>query len=175
MGVDVLSAIKTHGLAVKTVVLSGESELSTIAPILKLGAYDYLRKPFQVPELITSVANALSAFQLEQENKSMQTEAASNARLYQFLLNASPDLIYMLDEHGQFRYLNHQLDSVFDADYNSLTQTDWHHLFVGRQNLLDQLQHQFNEPRTCTRASENFTACLSTARMRFLLRVSQTV
>lgn len=159
MGVDVLHAIKTQGLAVKTVVLSGESELSTIAPILKLGAYDYLRKPFQVPELVTSVANALSAFQLEQENKSMQLEAASNARLYQFLLNASPDLIYMLDEKGQFRYLNHQLDGVFDADYNSLTQTDWQYLFVGRAHLVDQLQHHFNERRTGIRATvgEEFT------------------
>ncbi|XOV81671.1 MAG: response regulator [bacterium] len=153
MGIDVLHAIKTQGLAVKTVVLSGESELSTVAPILKLGAYDYLRKPFQVPELVTSVANALSAFQLEEENKRMQSQAASDARLYQFLLNASPDLIYMLDEHGQFLYLNHQLDAVFDADYNSLTQTHWQHLFTGRQNLVDQLQHQFNERRTGIRAT----------------------
>jgi PAS domain S-box-containing protein len=159
MGIEVLRAIKTLGLTVKTVVLSGESELSTIAPILKLGAYDYLRKPFQVPELVTSVANALSAFQLEQENKTMQAEAANNARLYQFLLNASPDLIYMLDEQGNFKYLNHQLDGVFDADYSSLTQASWQHLFTGRQSLVDQLEHNFNERRTGIRATvgEEFT------------------
>jgi PAS domain S-box-containing protein len=153
MGVDILQAIKEERLKVKTIVLSGENELSSVAPILKLGAYDYLRKPFHAPELVTAVANALSTYQLEQENQTMQRQAEEDARLYQFLLNASPDLIYMLDEKGHFQFINHQLDGIFDVDYNTLIGAHWRYLFVGREDLIEQLGHHFNERRTGIRAT----------------------
>ena len=153
MGVDILREIQAVQLGVKTVVLSGESELSTVAPIMKLGAYDYLRKPFQVPDLVTSVANALSAFQLEAENAAMHDAAEANARRYQFLLNASPDLIYMLGKNGKFQFLNNQLDSVFDVRFNTLAENDWQSLFEGHENLAKNLKHKFNERRTGVRAT----------------------
>jgi PAS domain S-box-containing protein len=151
--VDILRAIKEENLTVKTVVLSGESELSSVAPILKLGAYDYLRKPFQVPELITSVANAMSSFQLEHENMSMQLEARTNARLYQFLLNASPDLVYMIDGNGDFQFINQQLAGIFDVNFEKLFHNRWQDLFGGHPALAASLEHQFNERRTGIRAT----------------------
>ena len=39
-GLDVLEAIQDNGLDVKTIVVSGEGAVSTITPILRLGAYD---------------------------------------------------------------------------------------------------------------------------------------
>ena len=158
-GLEILQAIRERGLKVKTVVLSGERELSSVAPILNLGAYDYLQKPFQVQGLLNSVSHALSAYQLEEENTRMQAEAEENARLHEFLLNASPNLIYMLDADGRFQFINRQLDGIFDADYDNLIDTQWRSLFTGHQDLTEQLADRFNERRTGIRATvaEEFT------------------
>ncbi len=152
-GLKILEAMREHGINTKTVVLSGENDLSAVAPILNLGAYDYIGKPFQVPQLVTSVANALSAFQLEEQNAKMEAEAAETTRLYEFLLNASPDLVYLLDAEGRFEFINQQLDNVFDVDYDRLTGEPWQALFEGHETLLEQLNCHINEMRTGTRAT----------------------
>ncbi len=152
-GLKILEAIRDDGLAVKTVVLSGENDLSSVAPILNLGAYDYIGKPFQVPQLVTSVANALSAFQLEEQNAAMAAEAAENSQLYEFLLNASPDLVYLLDADGRFQFINAQLDNIFDVDYPALKDQPWQALFSGHDALIEDLSHHIDEMRTGTRAT----------------------
>ena len=152
-GIDILRAIGEQDISVKTIVLSGEQELSSVAPILKLGAYDYLRKPFQAQQLVTSVGNALDSYHLETEVAAMHVEAEENARLYEFLLNASPDLVYMLNANGEFQFINHQLDGIFDADFQSLGGHNWRALFKGHEPLAEKLQRQFDERRTGVRAT----------------------
>ena len=152
-GLDILTQISKHDLKVKTIVLSGERELSTVAPIIKLGAYDYLTKPFQPDQLTTCVANALGHYNLEFELASMQQQADENAKLYEFLLNASPDLIYMLNENGEFQFINKQLATIFDASYNNLSGQSWQSLFANHEELAKTLRSQFNERRTGVRAT----------------------
>jgi len=158
-GLKVLEAINAAGLSVKTIVLSGERELETVTPILQLGAIDYLPKPSPPQQLITSVANALSRFQLEAEIGVMHAQAEEDARLYEFLLNAAPDLVYMLGKDGEFQFINHQLDNIFDAKLDGLTTQHWASLFAGHPELIQRLSHQFNERRTGVRATiaEEFT------------------
>ncbi len=152
-GVSILRGVNDSGLKVKTIVLSGESELATVTPILQLGAVDYLRKPFDARQLINSVRNALSRFQLEQENLRMSAEAEENAELYEFLLNASPDLVYMLDAQGCFKFVNHQLENIFDIDLARLNGKTWKSLFEGHPALADKLVHHIDERRTGVRAT----------------------
>ncbi len=152
-GIEILRTIRAEGIAVKTIVLSGERELDSVTPILKLGAFDYIRKPYDPPELVTSVANAIAKHQLEQEVERMQKTVQENAELYEFLLNASPDMVYLLDADGTFKFVNHQLDGVFDTDPQALRQQPWTELFRGHSELVDALERQFNERRTGIRAT----------------------
>ena len=59
--------------------------------------------------------------------------------LHQFLLNASPDLIYMLDSTGRFRYLNRKLESTFGYRQNlivrPLTETAEPHSAMIEENF----------------------------------------
>lgn len=152
-GIEVLRKVNDANLQVKTVVLSGESELSSVAPILRLGALDYLRKPFDPQQLINSVANALSRYQLEAENRTMHREAESNAELFGFLLDASPDFVYMLDPVGNVRYTNQHLESVFDATPESVHGHSWQTLFNNHPELTTELAREFPERRTGPRAT----------------------
>ena len=158
-GLEILRKIREAELKVKTIVLSGERELETVTPILRLGAIDYQPKPCPPEQLITSVANALSRYQLEAEIGVMHAQAEEDARLYGFLLNASPDLVYMLDADGEFQFLNQQLENIFDVPLDTLADKPWHTLFDGHPDLVERLRQQFDERRTGIRATvaEEFT------------------
>ena len=153
-GIDILEQLNKAGRDVKTIVLSGESSLSTITPILRLGAYDYLSKPFEPQQLLTSVNNALSKASLERENKLMAARSTEDHKLHQFLVNASPDLIYMLDPEGRFAFLNDQLDMIFRLTGEQLLGESWQYLLG--EELAEQLAHRFNERRTGKRATRNY-------------------
>ncbi len=154
-GVDVLKRLNEEGLPTKTIILSGERELSAVTPILQLGAVDYLRKPTEPAQLVTSVANALQRFQLEADKQAMQKEARNNAELYGFLLSASPNFVYMLDPDGHFRYVNHQLDGIFEDQPEKLEGQPWRSLFPAQPELASTLDHKINERRTNVRATLN--------------------
>ncbi|MCB1686074.1 MAG: response regulator, partial [Pseudomonadales bacterium] len=153
-GVDILETLQRTRHNVKTIVLSGEKSLSTVTPILRLGAYDYLAKPFEPQQLLTSVENALGRSRLEQENMALAQQAQADNLLHQFLINASPDLIYMLDEKGRFSFLNEKIDDLFDVSREDVLGEPWQNL-VGFP-LSDQLRFRFYERRTGKRATRNY-------------------
>jgi DNA-binding response OmpR family regulator len=60
LGREVLEKWKAEGLPFPVIMLSGVDEESTLIECLKLGAVDFIRKPFRVNELVARVALALS-------------------------------------------------------------------------------------------------------------------
>jgi len=68
-GVDVLKRIKETDNDVQVVMVSGLHDLSTVRECLKLGAYDYLAKPFDLDDLSNTVSRALELRRLLIENR----------------------------------------------------------------------------------------------------------
>ncbi len=153
-GLDVLEFLGDHGLAVKTIVLSGETSVSSVTPILRLGAYDYLTKPYEPQQLLTSVANAAERYRLEHQNRAMASQAEADHALHEFLVTSSPDLIYVLDERGRFTFANKPVSQVLDLAPGDVSGMSWQDV-VGPE-LADQLRYHFNERRTGERATRNF-------------------
>ena len=152
-GIEMLRALGARANELKTIVVSGESHVEKITPILRLGAYDYLPKPYEPEQLLTSVRNALARSRLERENKAMLDEKEAVNRRDAFLINASPDLIYMLDADGRFTFVNDQLRDVFGYDREALIGRDWQALVTA--DLRAPLEHHIDERRTGTRATQN--------------------
>lgn len=151
-GIDLLQAMRAQNITTRTIILSGESSLDNVTPILRLGAFDFIRKPFEPAALIACVNRALDQTRLERENAEITARAEASNRLHRFLVEASPDLIYVLDEQGRFRLANNQLKDVFDYDARSLKGQPWQDLFTGE--LDDDINFRFNERRTDMRATQ---------------------
>jgi len=150
-GIEVLQDMRANSLHTRTIILSGESSLDNVTPILRLGAYDFIRKPFEPEALVTSVKRALEQTRLERENAEISARADASNRLHRFLIEASPDLIYVLNEQGQFRLANNQLRDLFDYDASTLKGQPWQNLFANE--LPSTIAHHFNERRTGERAT----------------------
>jgi two-component system response regulator PilR (NtrC family) len=73
-GLDLLREIKSRSPEVEVVVITAFATNETAIEALKLGAYDYITKPFQVDEIRVVVQRALERQRLLRENLRMRTE-----------------------------------------------------------------------------------------------------
>ena len=58
-GIDVLKVIKDKSLKTKVIMLTGRVGFSVATESLKLGAYDYITKPFNLDYLVFSIKRVL--------------------------------------------------------------------------------------------------------------------
>jgi PAS domain S-box-containing protein len=153
-GIDILKRAQPAARGIKTIVISGEADVGAIAPILRLGAYDYLAKPYAPEHLLSSVRNAEAQVRLERDNQRIQGEREASNRRHEFLVNSSPDLIFMLDADGRFTFVNNQLRHVFDYAEDALLGQHWTALVDPA--LHDLLHRRFDERRAGHRATRHF-------------------
>ena len=57
-GITTLREIKKLGLFTETLILTGHGSIDTALEAIKLGAYDYLTKPYEIEELVTKIEGA---------------------------------------------------------------------------------------------------------------------
>lgn len=68
-GIELLKQIKEHYPATEVIIITSHASLETAITALRTGAYDYLLKPFESLDLISSLASrALSKVHLQREN-----------------------------------------------------------------------------------------------------------
>lgn len=67
-GVDLLKQVKEMGLSLPVLMTTGFPTLDTAIEALKLGAYDYMTKPFHLEEIGEKVRRAFEAQKLQEEN-----------------------------------------------------------------------------------------------------------
>jgi response regulator RpfG family c-di-GMP phosphodiesterase len=67
-GVELLQKIREYNRALPVLITTGFPTLDTAIEALKLGAYDYLTKPFHLEEIAEKIRRALMQRQLEEEN-----------------------------------------------------------------------------------------------------------
>ncbi|MCP5179579.1 MAG: response regulator [Pseudomonadales bacterium] len=161
-GTELLENLVAGQVATKTVVVSGENAVATLSPLLRLGAYDFLAKPFDPEQLLRAVDHALSAWKLERENKVMRAREERANRLSRFLLDAFPDMLYMLDRDGRFSFVNNRLRHLFARDRGTLSGQPWQQLFAD-EALRETLEHHFNERRQGERRTQRLEFELTTA------------
>ena len=119
-GHDVMQHMLDHDISTMTIVVSGETSIDDISRALRNGAYDYLKKPYVPEELLATVNNAIRKKRLEDSNRVMESRLNRSEKLHRFIVNNSPDIIYILDEKGCFSFLNSKIEQLLGYDRNEL-------------------------------------------------------
>lgn len=78
-GLGILAEIKRDHPDVPVVMISGHGNIETAVEAIKLGAYDFIEKPFQADRLLIIVERAVEAAYLRRENKELRLRAGSAA------------------------------------------------------------------------------------------------
>ena len=96
-GMDVLKKIKALELTTEVVILTGNATISTAVEAMKLGAYDFLTKPFKMAELKAVLEKAYEKKGLSRENLVLKTEIKRESES-QKIITQSP-LMFEIFEH----------------------------------------------------------------------------
>src|SRR2546430_4624960 len=73
-GLAVLRAAKEHSPQTAVLVITAFASTETAVEAMKLGAYDYLTKPFKLDEIKLTIANALERKRLQDENQALKRQ-----------------------------------------------------------------------------------------------------
>ena len=88
-GLEVLQRAKESHPDIEVVMVTGLSEIGTAVRSMKLGAFDYLPKPFDPDELVLVVERALERRRLLRETLGAQGDAGSKYR-FENIIGSSP-------------------------------------------------------------------------------------
>jgi DNA-binding NtrC family response regulator len=88
-GMEILQHVKERHPGVEVIMMTGLSQVQTAVKAMKLGAFDYLPKPFDPDELLLVVKRALERRQLLQENRHLKSEVSAKYR-FDNIIGASP-------------------------------------------------------------------------------------
>jgi diguanylate cyclase (GGDEF)-like protein/PAS domain S-box-containing protein len=150
---EIMDFISEKGTETETIVISGEAGIEAAISAIKRGVYDYLRKPFKAEELLHTVQNALKHRALRRENESAICRLKNSEKMYRYLVDSSPDIIYTLNDKGCFTFVNERAYQLLG--YNGDELIGQHYSTVVCNEDMESARYVFNERRSDERASRN--------------------
>ena len=150
-GHQIMDFINSKSPETLVIVITGHGSMESAIESLRRGAYDYLRKPFEPEELLKTVENALNNKRLEREKKTIQGKLALTEKRYRYLVDNSPDIVYILDHEGRFTFVNDTIEPLLGFEANQLIGN--HYTSIVFEEDIDQARYHFNERRTGKRAA----------------------
>ncbi|MBW2568363.1 MAG: response regulator [Deltaproteobacteria bacterium] len=160
-GNQVMDYIRGQHLDTMVIVMTGHASIDSAVECVKKGAYDYLKKPFDFEELLARVKNTINQIQLKKENKIVNGKLEVTQQRYRYLVNASPDIIYILNPEGDITFINGTVESLLECDAKQLLNKHYTHLLF--EDDIDKAKHHFNERRTGSRATSGLELRLKPA------------
>src|SRR5512139_2532364 len=89
-GLDLLREITTRGIPGTVIMMSAFGTVETAVEAMKLGAYDYVSKPFMSDEILLTLRKAAERERLREENASLRKEIERAGRAEEILYAGRP-------------------------------------------------------------------------------------
>ncbi|MFU8817506.1 MAG: putative bifunctional diguanylate cyclase/phosphodiesterase [Pseudomonadales bacterium] len=170
-GHDVLDFASRERLGCKIIVVSGDSSFSGVKHALHCGAFDFVKKPYEARELVATMESALRERRLEADHAVLDKELKDSEALHRFIVNRSPDLVYMLDRNGCFTFLNDRVETLLG--YRKEELLGRHYSEIVDDDHVEQVRHVFNERRTGHRVASSVEVRLKSRVQRRGARLSR--
>jgi len=152
-GHQIMDFVRDRGIDAHVIVLSGDTSIDAAISALEHGAFGYLRKPYDPRELLKLVDNSRQRKLLEAHNRQISSRLERSEKLYRYLIDNSPDIIYTLNDEGYFSFVNKRVTTLLGVD------RDWligrHYSELVHEDDLERAANAFNERRCDDRASRN--------------------
>lgn len=111
-GQQLMQHIAENKIDTAVIVISVETTFAVVSHALRKGAFDYLRKPFSIEELTSSIKRVLEKKHQQREQQKSHQRLHKARQLQRHVLNTSPDIVFILDRHGCFNFLNKAVERI---------------------------------------------------------------
>jgi two-component system cell cycle sensor histidine kinase/response regulator CckA len=150
-GFQVMDYINQQDPDTIVIIITGHVSMQTALRALRRGAYDYIKKPFEPEELLTKGKNAIKQKMLTYENRSINGKLKLSERRYRYLIQNSPDIIYTLDDKGNFTFISDVVEHL--TGFRAKQLIGKHYTTIIHEKDLEKANWFFNERRTDERVS----------------------
>jgi DNA-binding NtrC family response regulator len=100
-GIEVLQFVHEYSPTTQVIILTNYADVRTAIETIKLGAYDFIAKPYEFDELLSTIRRAIERRQLYIDNKLMKSELFRKAGNFE-LIGRSPEFQKLLDSATRF-------------------------------------------------------------------------
>jgi DNA-binding NtrC family response regulator len=100
-GLEVLSFVQEYSPTTQVIILTNYADVKTAIQTIKLGAYDFLAKPYDIDELFNTIHRAIERRQLFIDNKLMKSELTRRAGNFE-LIGRSPGFLKLVESATRF-------------------------------------------------------------------------
>lgn len=152
-GQHVIEFINAHCIETDVIVVSGNVRIDAAIGAMRGGARDFLRKPFSQQDLFKSIDNALTKRRLRQTSRDIAYQLELSERTYRYMVDASPDLIYMVEPEGRFTFVNDRACQMLG--YHRRELIGQHYSILVHEDDFARARYAFNERRSGDRASRD--------------------
>ena len=152
-GHEIMDFINEQAIDAEVIVMSGDVGIEAAIGALNRGAYGYLRKPYSREELLKTVTNALQQRRLQHANRRIASQLENSEKLYRYLVDSSPDIIYTLNHEGCFTFVNDRAYQLLGISREELIGK--HYTILVHDEDQERARYVFNERRVDERASRN--------------------
>ena len=91
-GIEVLKFIQEYSPTTQLIILTNYADVKTAIETIKMGAYDFLAKPYDIDELFNTIHRAIERKQLFIDNKLMKSELTRKAGASELIGQSAPFL-----------------------------------------------------------------------------------
>lgn len=95
-GLALLKAVRASDISLPVIMITGHGTIDDAVQSLKLGAFDFIQKPFKRYELLRAVEKAVSTRKLIEENRQLREKLAASERSHP-IIGTSPAMRDVLD------------------------------------------------------------------------------
>ena len=95
-GIELLRYAREHCPGTEVILMTAYTSTESAIEALRLGAYDYISKPFEIDELKVTVQRALERHVLRDENQFLRTQLSDRHRVDE-LIGRSPSMLRVFD------------------------------------------------------------------------------
>ncbi len=100
-GIEVLKFVHEYSPTTQVIILTNYADVKTAIETIKLGAYDFLAKPYDIDELFNTIHRAIERKQLFIDNKLMKSELSRKAGTSE-LIGQSPAFQKLVESATRF-------------------------------------------------------------------------
>ncbi|MGR9114141.1 MAG: EAL domain-containing protein [Gammaproteobacteria bacterium] len=172
-----LEHIAHNKIDIQALIISGEATFSQATRVLRYDfVQEFIKKPYAIEALLHSIKISIEKIKLKEENKRMQSRLAKSEQMHRFFVDSSPDIIYMLNEHGEFVFLNNAIERVLGYRKNEIKGK--HYSTLVYPDDQEKAKYAFNERRTgerSTKAIELRLCCQNSLQPKYVETNSITI
>lgn len=135
-GLEVLRYIKEKSPRTIVVVMTGAGSEETAVKAMKLGAADYLTKPFGIGEVVSLVEKLLQSRKAGEENVRLKKQIRRSEKYLAHLTTIINEALITTDAAGKIRFINRAASKMWGYSPEELKDQDIHFLIRGEARTM---------------------------------------